>query len=467
MSSSSTYVSTRGNAPEIGFADALLSGPAIDGGLYVPKAWPRLDPETTRSAGRRPYPELAGEILKFFIGDAVSDSDLRSVVSDAYATFDTPEIVPLREIGADLWLLELFHGPTLAFKDIALQVVGRLMDRELKRRDKRAVIVGATSGDTGAAAIAALAGLPSVDVFILHPKGRISDVQRRLMTTVAAPNVHNIALEGTFDTAQTLVKSLFADEAFRQERDLSAFNSINWGRVAAQIGYYVKAASLLGAPDKRVSFTVPTGNFGDIFAGYCASQMGVPIDRLVIATNENDILVRSLTTGRYQPAGVVATTSPSMDIQVSSNFERLLFEANKRDGTVVRDLMKDLQSKGYFVMSEPARAFMTDRFDAVRASESDVASKMRDIHRETGVIVDPHTAVALVSACKGKRLEGPMIVLSTAHPAKFPDAVERVTGVRPQLPDHLKSILSASERVDVLPPDISRLKTYIRERTKV
>jgi threonine synthase len=338
------------------------------------------------------------------------------------------------------------------------------MDRELARRSQRAVILGATSGDTGAAPIAAFAGLPSVDVVILHPKGRISEVQRRLMTTGKATNVYNVALEGTFDTAQTLVKSIFGDVRFRQERNLSAFNSINWGRVAAQIVYYIKAAALLGAPERKVSFAVPTGNFGDIFAGYCAWQMGVPIERLIIATNENDILVRTLATGRYEPAGVVATTSPAMDIQVSSNFERLLFEANGRDGAIVRGLMKDLQTKNHFTMSGTALSFMQQRFTAIRATEAEVAAKLREVHKTSGVVIEPHTAVGLVGAERAG-LPGPIVVLATAHPAKFPEAVEKATGVRPQLPERLKGILEAPERCDVLPADIEAVKTYIRERT--
>lgn len=460
----STYMSTRGTAAELGFADVLLAGPAEDGGLYVPKSWPQLSSALMQCATERSYSDVAAEVLRGFIGDAISSAELRSLTDAAYGTFSDPKVAPLRQLGDDLYLLELFHGPTLAFKDVALQLVSRLIDRELRRRRRRAVILGATSGDTGAAAVAALAGLASVDVFILHPKGRISDVQRRQMTTVTASNIHNIAVEGTFDDAQSLVKAIFADAPFREQRNLSAINSINWARVAAQIVYYVTTAAQFG--DRSVRFVVPTGNFGDIFAGYCAVQMGMPAERLVIATNENDILVRTIETGRYEPRGVVPTTSPAMDIQVSSNFERLLFDACGRDGAQVRALMSDLQSSGRFTLSEAALKFIRDHFAAVRASEQEVSAKMAQIHKAHGILVDPHTAVGLVGADKSSG-QGPRVVLSTAHPSKFPDAVAAATGVHPDLPPGLQPILTARERYDVLKADKEAVKAYILQRTKV
>ncbi|MGE0230334.1 MAG: threonine synthase, partial [Flavobacteriaceae bacterium] len=361
------------------------------------------------------------------------------------------------------WVLELFHGPTLAFKDIAMQLLARMMDHVLRRQGRRATIVGATSGDTGGAAIEAFRGLESVDVVILYPHGRVSDVQRRQMTTVAATNVHALAVEGTFDDCQTILKQLFSDRSLREEIGLSGVNSINWARIAAQIVYYFAAASALGAPGRSVSFTVPTGNFGDIFAGYVASRMGLPVGRLVIATNENDILARTLQTGRYQLAGVVPTTSPSMDIQISSNFERLLFEAGGRDASAVRAAMAGLAQSGGFDLGSAAAAAIAKDFAAGRASERDVADCMRDTLGKAGYLLDPHTAVGRVVAASHAHAR-PMVTLSTAHPAKFPDAVKAACGVDAALPAWLSDLHGRPERFEVMPADRAVIADYLRQR---
>lgn len=456
------YVSTRGEAPPLGFLDATLAGLARDGGLYVPDAWPRLDPAAIAGLAGRPYAEVAVEVIRPFVAGAVDDADLSRMAREAYGSFRHPAVAPLVQLGVNDFVLELSHGPTLAFKDLAMQFLARLMDHALAERGERSTIVVATSGDTGGAAVEAFRGRAQVDVVALFPSGRISDVQRRMMTTVEDDNVHAVAIEGTFDDCQAIVKSLFNHHAFRDRVRLSGVNSINWARIVAQVVYYFTAAVALGAPRRKVAFTVPTGNFGDIFAGYVAERMGLPVDRLVIATNVNDILARTLATGAYELRDVVPTTSPSMDIQVSSNFERLLFDAYGRDPRPVRALMASLAQSRRFSVSARALSEIRALFTADRADEEETAATIRTVLRETGYLADPHTAVAIAVAEKETRDPSvPMIVLSTAHPAKFPDAVAAACGVRPKLPDWLGDLERRPERVKVLAADPTAVEQFI------
>jgi threonine synthase len=462
------YVSTRGQAPALGFLDAMLAGLARDGGLYTPAAIPPVEPEAIRALGGLSYSAAAARLVAPFVEGELTRSELEAMAEDAYRGFRNAAKAPLVQIDDNLFLLELFHGPTLAFKDFAMQWLGRLMNLALGRRDRRAVIVGATSGDTGAAAIEAFGGGERTDVFILYPHGRVSDVQRRQMTTVAKPGVYAIAIEGTFDDCQDIVKALFNDLAFRDELGLTGVNSINWARILAQIVYYFTSAVSLGAPDRKVSFAVPTGNFGDILAGYYAKRMGLPIERLIVATNENDILARALASGIYRRSGVKPTQSPSMDIQISSNFERLLFEAHRRDSEAVRRLMANLLQSGEFTIPpEPLAAIRRD-FEAARVSEAECEAEIARVHRESGVTIDPHTAIGVAAArAVLKRDPGtPVIALATAHPAKFPDAVARATGERPSLPPHMRSILDAEERFDVLPNDAIAVAGFVRAHAR-
>src|SRR5215204_5695648 len=434
--------------------DVTPAGLARDGGLYGPDTWPRLSPQTIAGFAGRPYAEVAVEVIRPFVGDAISEADLSRHAREAYGTFRHPAVVPLSQFGAGTFLLELFHGPTLAFKDVAMQLLARLMDHALAARGERTTIVVATSGDTGGAAVEAFRGRERADLFVLFPHGRVSDVQRRMMTTANDNNVHALAVEGTFDDCQALVKGLFNHHAFRDRVRLSGVNSINWARIVAQAVYYFTAAVALGAPHRKIAFTVPTGNFGDIFAGYVAQRMGLPVDRLVIATNVNDILARTLATGIYQVRDVVPTVSPSMDIQVSSNFERLLFDAYARDAAPVRALMGSLAQSRRFEIAPAALAAIRAHFSAERASEEETAATIRTVRKETGYLADPHTAVALAVAEKETHDPAvPMVVLSTAHPAKFPDAVEAACGVRPDLPDWLADLPARPERITPLPPD--------------
>jgi threonine synthase len=462
------HVSTRGEAPAIGFTDALLTGLARDGGLYVPETFPTLTPSAIGDFAGLPYAAVAERVLSPLIGDEIAAPDLSGMIAQAYSGFRHDAVCPIAQVGDNLFVLELFHGPTLAFKDVAMQLLGRLMDHALRQRGARATIIGATSGDTGSAAVEAFRGLSQVDVFILYPHGRVSEVQRRQMTTVAAPNVHAIAIEGTFDDCQALVKAMFNHARFRDELLLSGVNSINWARVAAQAVYYFTAAVCLGAPHRPVSFAVPTGNFGDILAGWLAKRMGLPIGRLMIGTNANDILVRALSTGSYQIQRVEPTTSPSMDIQVSSNFERLLFEAYGRDAGAIRRLMGCLTQAGRFDIDAGPLERIRSEFAATSVDEPGVASEIRNVHRTTGMIVDPHTAIGVRA---GRRLlehdpSNPVVALATAHPAKFPEAVERATGVRPALPPHLEDLLSREERFTILPHDQARVERFVRERAR-
>jgi threonine synthase len=462
------YVSTRGDAPALDFVEVMLAGLARDGGLFVPDAWPSLSQDTIAGFAGKPYAEVACEVVRPFIGSSLPEADVARMAREAYGNFRHPAVAPLVQLGSNLFVLELFHGPTLAFKDLAMQFVARLMDHVLRERGERATIVVATSGDTGGAAVEAFRGRSQVDVVVLFPHGRISDVQRRMMTTVPDQNVHALAIEGTFDDCQALLKAMFNHHAFRDRVRLSGVNSINWARVVAQAVYYFTAAVALGSPQRKIAFTVPTGNFGDVYAGYVAKRMGLPVDRLVVATNVNDILVRTLATGDYEIREVVPTTSPSMDIQVSSNFERLLFEAYGRDASKVAALMGSLSQSRKFSVSAPALKTIRALFTASHANEEESAAEMRAWMREANYCADPHTAVALAVAEKEARDPAvPMVVLSTAHPAKFPQAVEAACGVAPKLPDWLADLGTRKERLTVLPADQAAVERYVASASRV
>jgi len=457
------YISTRGEAPELSFEDALLAGLARDGGLYVPKSWPPIAPEAIAAFAGKPFAEVAVALLEPFVGGAIPRAELMGLARDAYARFGHPAVTPLVQIDRSLWVLELFHGPTLAFKDVAMQLLARLMDRVLAARGARVTIVAATSGDTGGAAIEAFRGSARVDAVVLFPHGRISDVQRRMMTTAPEPNVHAVAVEGTFDDCQALVKAMFNDLPFRDRLNLAAVNSINWGRIIAQLTYYFVAGAALGSPYRPMCFAVPTGNFGDVFAGYSAKAMGLPAERLVVATNENDILYRAWTTGMYTLADVVATTSPSMDIQISSNFERFLFEAAGRDAAFVRARMNGLRQSRSMGLGEAMVPYRAG-FIAERVDQAAVADCIRRVKAESGYLLDPHSACAVVAARKtltSQTQHIPHIALATAHPAKFPDAMEAITGERPTLPPRLAGLMTDPERIAVLPNDLAAVQRFV------
>jgi len=457
------YISTRGEAPALSFCDVMLTGLARDGGLYVPETWPELSSVSIAAFFGRPYWEVAVDVIRPFVGGEISDADLGRMANEAYATFRHPAVVPLTQMSPHLFTLELFHGPTLAFKDVAMQLISRLMDHVLAKRAERTTIVVATSGDTGGAAVEAFANLDNVDVIVLFPHGRISDVQRRMMTTTGAANVHALAIEGTFDDCQAVVKGLFNHHGFRDAVSLSGVNSINWARIVAQVVYYFASAVALGAPSRQIDFTVRTGNFGDIFAGFVAKRVGLTIRRLRIAANVNDILPRTLKTGHYEVREVHATTSPSMDIQVSSNFERLLFEACRRDAGTVRRLMDQLKQSGRFVLPDAMLAAIREEFDAGRADETETAAAIRAAWREAGDLVDPHTAVALAVADRDTSdSKIPNIVLSTAHPAKFPDAVEAACGVRPNLPAWLDGLMTRPEQMKIVNNDQGEVERFVK-----
>ncbi len=462
------YVSTRGEAPPVRFDELLLAGLAPDGGLYVPEAWPTIDADDIRALAGLSYSQVVNRLVSPYLGDSIEPDVMEGIIEDAYAGFGHAAVAPLRQISSCEWMLELFHGPTLAFKDFALQLLGRLFDYSRSQKGEHITIVGATSGDTGSAAIDACRGLKRVDAFVLHPKDRVSEVQRRQMTTVADPNIHNIAVEGTFDDCQAAVKAMFNDPEFRDSYGLTAVNSINWARVMAQIAYYFYAAVALGAPDRKIAFVVPTGNFGDVYAGYAALRMGLPISRLIVATNRNDILTRFFKTGEYRKDVVHPTISPSMDIQVSSNFERLLFEGMERDGAAVAKLMVDLDTEGGFHFEGDCLDRLRQVFSACAVSEEKTLEAIAMTWRETGILIDPHTAVG-VAALRSDVSEPatPSVVLATAHPAKFPDSVEEATGVRPALPPHLSDLYDRAERCDTLPNDLDAIQEYIRERIAV
>ena len=456
------YISTRGQAPELGFEDVLLSGLARDGGLYVPADWPQLSADDLKAMQGLPYNELALRIISPFVGGAIGDDDLAGIIERAYATFETDTPAPLVDMGDGTHLMELFHGPTLAFKDVAMQFLGGVFDHVLSARGEHITIVGATSGDTGSAAIEACRGKDAIDIFMLHPKGRVSEVQRRQMTTVLSPNVHNLAVEGTFDDCQDLVKAMFNDQPFRDRHRLSAVNSINWARVMAQIVYYVHAALKLGAPDRQVSFSVPTGNFGNVFAGYAAKQMGVPIKRFIVASNANDILARFFASGEMKAEGVVPTLSPSMDIQISSNFERLLFDMVGRDGTKVTETLNAFRKSGSFRVPQQMLDEVRRSFDGARFDDDETKATIRAVYEERGMLIDPHTAVAVAAArALPETDDTPMAVLSTAHPAKFPDAVEAATGVRPGLPEKLSDLFERPEKADAVANELNAVEAFV------
>lgn len=460
------YVSTRGEAPSLGFCDALLAGLARDGGLYVPREWPQMSKKAIRGLRGKSYEEVAFEVLLPFTNGEIQPDTFRAMIDDAYSTFKHPAVAPLVQTGPNSFVLELFHGTTLAFKDVAMQLLARLMDHVLEKRGERATIVGATSGDTGGAAIDAFAGRARTDIFILFPHGKVSPVQQRQMTSSQDENVHAIAVEGNFDDCQNLVKAMFNDVPFRDRVGLSGVNSINWARIMAQVVYYFTSAVALGAPDRKVSFTVPTGNFGDIFAGYVAKKMGLPIDKLVIATNDNDILARTMKTGRYEMKGVSATTSPSMDIQISSNFERLLFEAYGRDASAIRSAMEGLKQSGAFEIQPEALKFIRKDFRAGRATQKEVAKTIRTVLDETGYLLDPHTAVGVHVASKFEKPQSPMVVLATAHPAKFPAAVKSASGIDPALPAWLADLMDREERFEVLPAELKAIESFVSKQAR-
>jgi len=456
------YVSTRGSAPTLDFAGVTLAGLANDGGLYVPAKWPRFSPEEIASMRGLPYAELAARVMQPFVGDCLTPESLRGLTAKAYGRFAHAAVTPLTQLDERQWLLELFHGPTLAFKDVALQMLGLLFEEFLAREDGTLTIVGATSGDTGSAAIDAVAGLDRVEIFMLHPKGRVSDVQRRQMTTVRAPNVHNIAIDGSFDDAQAMVKRIFADRDVTAKHRIGAVNSINWARLMAQVVYYFAASLQLGGPEREVAFSVPTGNFGDVFAGHVAERIGLPIKRLIVATNTNDILYRALSNGDYSTGTVTPTAAPSMDIQVSSNFERLLFDVGGRDGIALAEQMRGFEASKAMQLTNAQRDGAAALFTSMRADEDDMARAMRWACEDCAEIVDPHTAIGL-HAARAVELphDVPVVTLATAHPAKFPDAVERSTGTRPSLPARVGDLFAREEAYTELPGTYEAVRDHI------
>jgi threonine synthase len=457
------YHSTRGDAPPLGFDDVLLTGLAPDGGLYLPERWPALDHETLAGFAGRPYAEVAAKVMRPFMADSAAADAVDRLCADAYGRFARAGVCPLVQIDEGTWLLELFHGPTLAFKDVAMQILGDLFDHVLAARGERITIVGATSGDTGSAAIEACRDRENVDIVILHPKGRTSEVQRRQMTTVDSANVHNVAVEGTFDDCQALVKAMFADEGFRDDVGLAAVNSINFARILAQTVYYVTSAVALGAPHRPVNFAVPTGNFGNVFAGHAARRMGLPVGMLTVASNANDILTRFFETGRMETQGVVATHSPSMDIQVSSNFERLLFELMDGDGRATAREMQQFRQTGAFALSQGQLDRARAGFDGFRLDDPGTLDEVARQYARTGMLIDPHSAIGLAAA-RERRPDphAPTVALATAHPAKFPDAVARATGQRPPLPGRLADLYDRRERYTALPNELARVQAHVR-----
>ncbi|MFC0268870.1 threonine synthase [Kushneria aurantia] len=455
------YISTRGEAPALNFEQAMLTGLAPDGGLYVPETLPHFSREELAAMAGQPYSEIAFRVMKPFVGGEIEDDTLRRIIDDTYATFKHEAVVPLKQLSHDHWLLELFHGPTLAFKDVALQLLGRLLDHFLAERGEKGVIMGATSGDTGSAAIEGCRHCDHLDIFILHPYQRVSEVQRRQMTTVLADNVHNIAIEGNFDDAQAIVKASFADQAFLDGTRLIAVNSINWARIMAQIVYYIAAGVALGAPYREVSFTVPSANFGNLYAGYSAAQMGLPVKQLVIATNANDILHRTLADNDFSKRELLATLAPSMDIVVSSNFERLLFDAYARDSDAVRDLLARFQQQPAALAEAPLERLRA-RFASHRVDDDTILEVIREAYQRTGELLDPHTATGYRAAEVAGAGDGtPMITLATAHPAKFEDAVVKAGFEGAALPDSMSDLLSREERYEVLPAEVSAVQAFV------
>ncbi len=460
------YVSTRGAAPRLTFSDVLLAGLASDGGLYVPEAWPSVSREEIAGFAGRPYAEVAAAIVGRFVGSDIPAADLRRFCEEAYGTFSHPAVTPLVQIGDGSFVLELFHGPTLAFKDVAMQLLARLMDHVLGQRAMRATVVAATSGDTGGAAVEAFRNHRNIDVFILFPEGRVTPVQQRQMTSSGDPNVHALAVKGSFDDCQAIVKGLFARTEFRSRVSLTGVNSINWARIVAQIVYYFTAAVALGSPYRKVSFTVPTGNFGDVFAGYVAMKMGLRIEKLVVATNSNDVVARAINSGRVEVHSVMPTLSPAMDIQVSSNFERLLFDAGGRDSAAVKRQMAGLSQSGAFTIDPSTLRAIQAAFVAAKTDEAATLGTMSSAYREAGYLADPHTAVGLAVAAQHTDPRVPMVTLSTAHPAKFPDAVKAATGITPPLPAHLSGLMERDERVTSIGNDIGAVESFIATHSR-
>lgn len=455
------YVSTRGGCPKVDFKGALLAGLAPDGGLYVPESIPQFSPQKIAGLARLNYSDLALEIMMPFVGESFTRADMKRMIDSAYATFRHAAIAPLTQLSANHFILELFHGPTLAFKDFALQLVGQLLEAAMKDTGKKAVVLGATSGDTGSAAMAGCIGRANLDIVILYPEGRTSDVQRKQMTTLGAKNIHALAVDGTFDDCQDMVKTLFADADFRSTTQLLAVNSINFARVLAQIVYYFYAALRLGSPAAQLNFTVPTGNFGDIYAGYLARQMGLPIGKLIIASNRNDILARCVKTGEYAMAGVNASLSPSMDIEISSNFERLLFDLFARDGAALATAMANFRATKSLKLTPAQHADFTALFAAHAVDDALTLAQIKQTYSESGYLLDPHTAVG-VATTEDLKPSGTTITLATAHPAKFPDAVRQATGITPSLPAHLADLMTRKEVFTPMKRDLEALKAYIR-----
>jgi len=459
------YVSTRGPGDPKTFLDVMLAGLAPDGGLYVPDMWPEVDRDMVGHLAGSPYTMIAAAVMGPFIGKSVSPATLQQILIDTYdiSVFNHAAVAPLTQIGPNAWLLELFHGPTLSFKDYALQFIGRLFDHVLEQSKQKMTIIGATSGDTGSAAIEACKGCKNISTIILHPKGRTSDVQRRQMTTVDAPNIHNVAIDGTFDDCQALIKTLLSDSKLQQELHLSAVNSINWARIMAQTVYYFAAGIALGAHDRSIAFTVPTGNFGNVYSAWCARRMGLPIGKLTIASNRNDILTRFFETGDMKSDKVMPSISPSMDIQVSSNFERYLFDLLGRDAPNLNHLMRDFTTTKSFHVSHEVMQHARGEFSADRCSDAETLAMMRECYDATGILIDPHTAVGLHAATRTQEDPTmPSVILACAHPAKFPDAVEQATGIRPPLPPHLADLMDREERFTILPNDLAKVTDFIR-----
>jgi len=464
------YISTRGGVEPQTFEQVLLNGLAPDGGLYVPESWPQIDLASLKG---KSYIDIAEIIMYPFVEGSIERKDFREILEQTYShnIFRDKEVTPLHHLkgyGKDnIYIMEQFHGPTIAFKDVALQLLGRLFDHVLTKRGEHVTIVGATSGDTGSAAIEGCKSCSHIDIFILHPRGRVSDVQRKQMTTIDAPNVHNIAIEGSFDDCQNMVKAMFNDEEFRNSVNLSAVNSINWARIMAQIVYYFTTALKLGAPEKEVSFVVPTGNFGNVFAAYCAQNMGLPIKTLGIASNKNDILTRFFESGEMKLGEAFATISPSMDIQISSNFERYLFDLLNRDATRLANLMTSFKETGDIAVSDTHLQKARAQFESTRSNDDETLALIKEVYNKTSYILDPHTAVGMKGAKEvAKEESGAVVLLATAHPAKFPDAVEKAIGIRPELPEHLSDLFERKEIMQEQPNDLGKVMDYVRKHTK-
>lgn len=459
------YISTRGKAPTLNFEDVLLAGLASDGGLYVPENLPRFTVEEIASWADLPYHELAFRVMRPFVAGCIDDADFKAIVKDTYSVFEHSAVAPLRQLDSNEWVLELFHGPTLAFKDFALQLLGRLLDHFLSKRNERVVIMGATSGDTGSAAIEGCRRCENVDIFILHPHQRVSEVQRRQMTSALSDNIHNIAIEGNFDDCQEMVKASFADQSFLKGTRLVAVNSINWARIMAQIVYYFHAAIQLGGPQRSIAFSVPTGNFGDIFAGYLARNMGLPINQLIVATNRNDILHRFMSGNRYNKDALHPTLSPSMDIMVSSNFERLLFDMHGRDGAKVAELMEHFRATGEMSVEDERWTETRKLFDSLAVDDEQTCATIAKVYKDTGELLDPHTAIGVHAARECRRsLAIPMVTLGTAHPVKFPEAVQKaVPSASPVLPMHMADLFEREERCTVLANDLAVVQDFVSQ----